>query len=198
MSIPSKIESILFVSTKPLSLEKIALICAVKKDEAQKALEELEAKYQSEDSGIKLMRDGRKYQMVSDAKNSPVVREFLKDERTGELTRPALETLTIIAYRGPITKGELELIRGVNCSLIIRNLLIKGLIEAEEDKKELVTFYRVTFDFLRFLGINKQEELPDFEKLCRDKRLEDLIVSEEERQKTEPASPLPHIEPHEA
>lgn len=185
MSIQSKIESILFVSAKPLSLEKISSICLVPKNEAEQALAALEEKYESADSGIKLMKDGRKYQLVSDSKNAKVVKDFLKDEQTGELTRPALETLTIIAYRGPIAKGELELIRGVNCSLIIRNLLIKGLIEAEEDKKELITFYRVTFDFLRFLGINQQSEMPDYEKLCRDKRLEDLITTQEERQKAE-------------
>lgn len=183
MSVQSKIESILFVSSKPLTLEKITGVCAVKKDEAKQALAELAEKYQSSDSGIKLMKDGRKYQLVTDTKNSKTVKGFLKDERTGELTRPALETLTIIAYRGPITKGELELIRGVNCSLIIRNLLIKGLVEAEEDKKEMTTHYRVTFDFLRFLGICKQAELPEYEKLYRDKRIEDLINTEEERQK---------------
>lgn len=185
MSIQSKIESVLFVSPKPLSLEKIAKTCSVNKEEAGRVLAELEKKYQAGQSGIQLMRDSRKYQLVTDSKNSKIVRDFLKDERTGELTRPALETLTIIAYRGPITKGELELIRGVNCSLILRNLLIKGLVDAEEDKEELVTFYSVTFDFLRFLGINKPSELPDYEKLCRDKRLDDLLASEEERGEVE-------------
>lgn len=188
MSIQSKIESILFVSAKPLSLAKISSICAIQKNAASQVLAALEEKYQSADSGLKLMTDGRKYQLISDSKNAQVVKDFLKDERCGELTRPALETLTIIAYRGPISKGELELIRGVNCSLIIRNLLIRGLIEAEEDKEELVTYYRVTFDFLRFLGINKQSELADFPTLCRDRRLEDLIATEEARQKAEQTS----------
>jgi len=116
--------------------------------------------------------------MVSAPENSSLVRDFIKDETTGELTRPSLETLTIIAYRGPISKLDLERIRGINCSLILRNLLIRGLIEAKTDRKKNEIYYNITFDFIRFLGINDVNQLPDYERLNKDDTL-DRILSDD-------------------
>jgi segregation and condensation protein B len=73
--------------------------------------------------------------------------------------------LTIIAYRGPITKSEIEQIRGVNCSVILKNLMIKGLIESEPNKEKMSDEYNITVDFLKYLGINNAKELPNYEKL---------------------------------
>ena len=87
----------------------------------------------------------------------------MRGEQVGELTRPSLESLTIIAYRGPITKAELEMIRGVNCSMILRNLLIRGLIREEKGKTESV--FRVSLEFLRWLGVQQASDLPDYDKL---------------------------------
>ena len=89
-----------------------------------------------------------------------------------------METLTIIAYRGPITRLELEQIRGVNCSLILRNLMIKGLIEEERDGKRMVSDYRVSLNFTRYLGINKIEDLPDYQKLHSHENLVKLLEKE--------------------
>jgi len=179
MSLSSEIESLLFIASKPLTVKKMADLVGKDKKEIEETLQELVAKYSEKKQGIKLMHHGSKFDLVSSPANAKVVRKFLKDELTGELTRPSLEALSIIAYRGPVTKGELEMIRGVNCSLILRNLLIRGLIEAEEDKKDGLTYYRITFDFMRYLGISDVKELPDFEELNRDKNLEDLLKEEE-------------------
>ena len=103
--------------------------------------------------------------MVTTAEQAPLVQKFLKDETTGELTRPSLETLTIVAYRGPITRADLEKIRGVNCSIIVRNLMMRGLVEAREDKKRLVTFYTISINFLKLLGLKHISGLPDYESL---------------------------------
>ena len=94
-----------------------------------------------------------------------LTKDFLKDEINGELSQPSLEALTIIAYRGPISKLELEKIRGVNCSLIIRNLLLRGLIEEKFNKTKNENYYTVTNDFIRFLGLNSLSDLPEYEKL---------------------------------
>jgi segregation and condensation protein B len=185
MSLSSEIESLLFIANKPLTANKLAEILKKDKKEAEEALQELMAKYNSGKQGIALMRDGSKYELVSSPENSNVVREYLKDEQTGELTKPSLETLTIIAYRAPVTKGELEMIRGVNCSLILRNLLIKGLIEGEENSKDKLTYYTITFDFMRFLGINDVKELPDYEKLNSDNNLEALLNDDGEKEESE-------------
>jgi len=128
------------------------------------------------------MASGSKYQLASHPDNAKLVQLFLKSDITGELTEPALETLTIIAYRGPMTKPEIEQIRGVNCSLILRNLLIRGLIEKIEHKKVELPRYQVTHDFIRFLGIGSAAELPDYEKLHTHETLDEVLRATEEQE----------------
>ncbi|MFH1225763.1 MAG: SMC-Scp complex subunit ScpB [bacterium] len=176
MSLESKIESLLFVSTKPLAINKLAELTKGEVNQVKDALANLMAKYNIAESGVNILKNGQSYQLASGPNNRKLVQDFLKDEMTGELTRPSLETLAIIAYRGPVTKPEIEQIRGVNCSLILRNLLIRGLVEAEEDKKEMKISYRITFDFLRHLGLAEIEQLPDYAKLNQNENLEQLLI----------------------
>lgn len=178
MSLKTKIESLLFVSLRPLSSLKIAELLAAKKEEVAQSLEELKNEMNTNERGLRLMQLGSKYQFSTSPDNAKIIREYLQDEQTGELTRPALETLTIIAYRGPITKADLDVIRGVNCALILRHLMIKGLIESMEDKAKMTHYYQVTFDFLKFLGLSEVKELPDFAKLNQDENLYKLLHPE--------------------
>lgn len=175
MSLASKLESILFIAGKPLSFKKLAALTESKEKEVEEAIKILKEKYNQKESGVQIMQSEREAQFMTNPQNSGLVKEYVKDETTGELTRPSLETLTIIAYRGPITKPELEQIRGVNCSLILRNLLVRGLVKAEEDKTRADTVYTVTFDFLKFLGIHELSELPDYEKLRANNLLDQLL-----------------------
>jgi segregation and condensation protein B len=175
MELKSQIESLLFISAKPVSVSELAKIIKTSPEEIKKFGDELVELYKNEKKGIDIIKDGSKYQMVSSPENAKVIQEFIKDETSGELSRPSLEALTIIAYRGPIAKLDLDRIRGVNCSLILRNLLIRGLIEAKFDKKKSDTYYNVTFDFVRFLGINEISELPDYERLHSHDSLEKII-----------------------
>lgn len=175
MSLKSKIESILFASTKPLSAKQLENILKCDKDEIKQALSELAEKYNQKGSGINLVNNGPKYQFTTSPDNSKIIQEMVKSEMTGELTRPSLETLTVISYRGPITKAEMEQIRGVNCSLILRNLLMRGLVETYYDKQRAVTLYNVTLDFMRYLGVSNVEELPEYEKLNSDENLGKLL-----------------------
>ncbi|MEY4744680.1 MAG: hypothetical protein RL272_625 [Candidatus Parcubacteria bacterium] len=161
----SQIESLLFVAARPMSMKRLAEACGASKEEVAAALEELMAAYNVEGSGVRILHNGSEVQMSTSPDNARLVQDFLKDETTGELTKPSLETLTIIAYRGPVTKAELEQIRGVNCSLIIRNLLMRGLVEAQGEPYDPQTTFRVTMDFLRFLGVAGVEELPEYDKL---------------------------------
>lgn len=182
MSIKSQIESLLFISTKPLSLKKITEVSGGKKDEVKKAIAELAEEYNHKDKGINIQKIGASYQMVTSSENAKMIGEYLKEEITGELTPASLETLTVIAYRGPITKTELELIRGVNCSVILRNLLIRGLIEQKHDKKLLVDKYQVSFDFLQHLGLTEISKLPEYEKLNSDENLQKLLNPDQDQQ----------------
>jgi len=186
-SLKSKIESLLFISAKPMSVKQLGDLTKKKSDEIKKAGDDLVSDYKEKKSGIQIIKNASKYQMVSSPENAKLVQEFIKDETTGELSRPSLETLTIIAYKGPISKVELNQIRGVNCALILRNLLLRGLIEIKnvksqnEEENEIVeATYSVTFDFMRHLGINDVKELPDFEKLSNDGSVNQILNKEEE------------------
>src|SRR5512135_747027 len=192
MSVKSEIESLLFVSSRPLSVKRLADVTGHSKDEIKKALEALTAELDArQDSGFIVMRSGDEVQLATSPDHAEMVKDFLKDESFGELTRPALETLTIVGYRGPLTKAELEQIRGVNCSLILRNLMIRGLVETEGGKADDPTapaLYRATFDFLRYLGIRQTSELPEYEHLRSDENLQKLLESQQ------PKAPAPAAE----
>ncbi len=170
------IESLLFISGKPVSINKLSEILKKDKKEVIKEADELMNDYNSnQEKGIHIQKSTTSYQMATSPNASYIIKDFVRAEQTGELTRPSLETLTIIAYRGPITKAELEQIRGVNCSLIIRNLLIKDLVEAKEDREKMATVYTITFEFLKYLGLDKVEDLPDYERLNNDENLKKLL-----------------------
>src|SRR3989339_1299261 len=165
MSMSSQIETILFVASKPLSLKKIAKVLQVEDEVAVQALKELTTKYNQVESGMIILQNNDEWQMVSNPDNKIVAENFLKAEVSGELTRPQLETLTVISYCGPITRPELDQIRGVNCSLILRNLMMRGLVKEAEDPSGLLPKYEVTTDYLRHLGVTNLNELPEYEKL---------------------------------
>lgn len=180
MSLISQIESVLFVAGKPLNAKKIAKALGCDETSAGEALETIANKYSTPDAGVVVVRNNGDYQMVSSSDNKEAAEKFVKAEIGGELTRPQLETLTVISYRGPLTKPEIEQIRGVNCSLILRNLLMRGLIKEHEDSTGLLSKYEVTIEYLRHLGLNDIRELPDYEMLHNhDYILKALSVPEE-------------------
>lgn len=158
-----------------MSVKQLAGLIKAKESEIKEAGDSLVEVYKKGRCGVQIIKNGSRYQMVSAPENSKLVRDFLNDETTGELSRPSLETLTIIAYRGPIAKSELDRIRGVNCSLILRNLLIRGLVEAKSRKEDEGQIYTVSMDFVRFLGINDVAELPDYERLSQDNLIDKVL-----------------------
>ena len=175
MNLSSQLESLLFISSKPLTVIDIAELTGAKAKEVEEALETLAHDYKEQNRGFILIKNNGQYQLTTAPENTELISKFLKDETSGELSQPSLEALTIIAYRGPITKLELERIRGVNCSLILRNLLIRGLIEEKLDKQKNESFYLVTLEFIKFLGVSSVDELPDYEKLHRTESLEEVL-----------------------
>ncbi|MCK4967605.1 MAG: SMC-Scp complex subunit ScpB [Candidatus Aenigmarchaeota archaeon] len=171
------IESLLFVADRPLSKQEIVKLTETNKQETEKCLKQLIEEYNQEPGrGIQIINNQNDYQMVTHPQSSKIIQRFLKKEINSELSRPALETLAIISYRGPINKLELDQIRGVNCALILRNLMIRGLVEKRLSKgKENNEFYQVSIDFIQHLGINQLKDLPDYEKLSN------LSLDEEEK-----------------
>lgn len=192
MLLRQKIESLLFISTKPLSIKDLGKLTSEKEAEIERALGELQEKYNQEGSGIWILENKKvrlsEYQMATNPGAREIVGKFLKDEVIGELTRASLETLTIIAYRGPMTKPEIEQIRGINCSQILRNLLIKGLAEIEEKNKE--PYYSLSMEFLRYLGVTSARELPDYDKLHQHESLEEFLASTNSHESEHPSAQL--------
>lgn len=174
-SLSSQLESILFVASKPLGVKKISKVLNCPNEQAAALLNELTKKYNVPDSGIILLNNNEEWQLVSSPDNREAAENFLKAEITGELTRPQLETLTVISYVGPITKPELEQIRGVNCSLILRNLMMRQLVKESENVNGLLPAYEVTMDYLRHLGINSLSELPSYQELHRHEYVTPLL-----------------------
>ena len=183
--IKTKIESLVFISPKPVTVRSLVNFLnkngeKVTIKQVEDVIEELKLKYNVEESGVKIVQVSDSVQMVTDSEFGGLIKKYLKEDITGELTPASLEALTVIAYRGPISKIELEQIRGVNCSMILRNLLIRGLITMEEDKVKMQQYYQVTIDFLKSLGLNLVTELPEYEKLHQAQNLENYLGEDKE------------------
>jgi len=186
MSLASQIESLLFISNKPLSRRRLAELTGASEDEVEAAVAKIRGRWQERDSGIIFVEQGHTFELATKAENAAIIAAFLKEELTGEMTRPQVETLTIIAYRGPISKTELEHIRGVNCSLILRNLMIRGLVQEVEAGKEgnevaasFLKRYQVTHEFIRSLGLSRIEELPEYEQLSKHEYLQSFLKEQD-------------------
>ncbi|MCX6763320.1 MAG: SMC-Scp complex subunit ScpB [Candidatus Moranbacteria bacterium] len=174
----SAIESILFISGEPVSIARLAKITETDKPTVENALMVLQAEYDSARRGIVIIRKEDEVQMATNAENSEIVEQIIKSELQGELSRAALEVLSIVAYRGPISRLNIEAIRGVNSTFTLRNLLIRGLLEREENQKDSRSYlYQISFDFLKKLGLDNIGKLPDYETLSQDARVESIIQS---------------------
>lgn len=175
MTLASQIENLLFAAGRALSKKRLARALSVTPEQIDNALIDLSRSLNNRDGGLVLVASGDDVTLGTNPAASQNVADFLKEEQRQELTRPSIETLTIIAYRGPVTKPEIELIRGVNCSLILRNLLIRGLIHEEPQKRTGETLYSVTPEFLEWLGLTLAEQLPDYEKLSSHELFEKIL-----------------------
>lgn len=173
--IKSVLESLLFISGEPMKIGKIAKICNVSKDEIAAAVEKLNEDYQKEERGLAIIQKAEAVQLATNPKNSEFVSQLVSGEIGSELTRAALEVLSIVAYRGPITRTQIEAIRGVNCSYVLRSLLIRGLVERKETPDIRGYLYEISFDFLKSLGIKSVQELPDWENLSKNEKVEELL-----------------------
>lgn len=174
-NISQKVEALLFIAGRPLTAQKVASVLKSSEGDVEEELKALQKKYEEQESGLSLIKIAKSYQLATASSTSSVIADFIKEEVSGELTKPSLEALTIVAYRGPVKKAEIEQIRGVNCSVILRNLLIRGLVEEETKKGDISSTYQVTADFLKYIGINKIEDLPQYESLSSNIPLEKFL-----------------------
>jgi len=168
MNTESIIESLLFISGEPMSFKKMAKLISINEGELKLLAGILAKKYRDENRGLRILIKGDKAQMVTSGENSEVVDKFLKADIEGGLSRAASEVVSIVAYRGPIARSEIEEIRGVNCSFTLRHLMIRGLIERINSPKDARAYlYKISFDFLKKLGVESVEELPKYDELSK-------------------------------
>ncbi|MDP2946352.1 MAG: SMC-Scp complex subunit ScpB [bacterium] len=166
MNQKSIIESLLFTSGHPLSQKKMAEILGILESDVEKSLKELAVDYEQNSRGLRLVFFDNKVQLVIAPESKEAMEKLVKSEFEEELSQAALETLAIVAYRGPVSRVAIENLRGVNCSFILQSLAIRGLIDKRNNPKDGRSYiYNVTFDFLKHLGINKLEDLPNYNEL---------------------------------
>jgi segregation and condensation protein B len=172
----AQIEAILFASGTPQGLNRLAKILNVNKDEILSALDALEDRYRLPGSALGIMRLEGAVQLATKGEYAPVIEALRKGELEETLSRATLETLAVIAYRAPVTRADIDAIRGVNSNFTLRHLLIRGLIEREGNPHDSRGYiYRPTFDFLKIIGVEKLSDLPEYDALSRDERLTNLL-----------------------
>jgi len=178
----SVIESILFISGEPLAVSRIQKVIGASEEEVESALGSIAQDY-SDGRGMVMIRKEDKVEMATSPENAEFISELVKSEIQENLSPAALEVLSIIAYRGPIARVEIESIRGVNCSFTLRSLLMRSLIERVDNPKDSRGYlYKISFQFLESLGMESVEKLPDFENLSKDARIESVLAKEEPEQ----------------
>ena len=158
----TKIESVLFIHGEPISEKKLGKVLKADQEDIRQALRELQA--DCEARGVRLIEKSGEWQFVTAPESSDIVETLIKAEYSENLSRAALEVLAIVAYKGPLTRAEVEFIRGVNSVYSLRNLLMRGLIEKKENEKDGRShLYSVTFDFLRHFGLTDAKNMPQYE-----------------------------------
>jgi segregation and condensation protein B len=168
------LEAIIYAADEPATIEQLATALGAEKLAVQASLDELVASYASEDRGIEVRAVAGGYKMYTKPQHHDVVRRFIKSLRPLlRLTMPALETLAVISYKQPVTAPEIQEIRGVNTSGVLKTLLDKRLITTA-GRKEVIgrpILYRTSKEFLMRFGLSDLQELPslkEFEALARE------------------------------
>ena len=165
------VEALLFVSEKPVSMENLkAVLSELSVAEIKELVDKLRLEYEERERGISILEIAEGYQMLSNSRYAESVRRFFKTTHKERLSRPALETLAIVAYKQPVSRGDIEVIRNVNSDGVVIHLLEKGLIKivGRKDVPGKPYLYGTTKEFLEYFGLKSLTHLPkleDFPKL---------------------------------
>jgi segregation and condensation protein B len=174
MNLESKIESILFFKNEPVSIKELVKILSVNKDEIEESVSRLQDLYK--ERGLVVVSNGEEISFGTDAQASDLIEGLQKEELSRELGRAGLETLAIILYKGPISRREIDYIRGFNSGFILRTLLVRGLIERTESiSGERSYSYKATLKLLEYLGLTRLEDLPDYKNALN--KIEEFIAT---------------------
>ena len=164
LTLDSQIEALLFFKGEPVSKKTLARVLNKDIEEINNALFALEEKLK--DRGVRLMLNSGEAVLGTAPAMSPIIELVKKEELSRNFSRAGIETLSIILYKGPITRAKIDYIRGVNSNFILRNLLVRGLAEKISNPADSRSYlYKPTFKLLSFLGISKLTDLPEYNKV---------------------------------
>lgn len=160
LPLSARLEALLFVAAEPVSAAQLALALELPVPEVEAGLRDLEESLRAR--GLRLLHHGGRVQLTTAPQMAELIERFLGLEATSRLSRAALETLSIIAYQQPVTRPQIEAVRGVNSDGVLKSLLSKGLIQeagrAEGPGRPIL--YSTSADFLRYFGLTSLADLP--------------------------------------
>ncbi len=189
----SAIEALLFVSDKPVVLDQFKQVFPeLRPSDIEDLTRQLQDEYVNRNAGMMVVEIAGGWQMLSNSHAASYIREFYKTRAKEKLSRPALECLAIIAYKQPVGRGDVEVIRGVNSDGTIAHLLNKGLVKIV-GRKEVPGrpfIYGTTKEFLEYFGLRALEDLPKIEELS----LAEPVAAGENPTDIVPMAPEPGIE----
>ncbi|MDD5574128.1 MAG: SMC-Scp complex subunit ScpB [Candidatus Omnitrophica bacterium] len=185
--IKSELESLIFVNNKPLLLEDLKKVFPnLETSDIRQLIETLKREYEERSSGIRIVEIAGGFQMVTAPECADIIKEFYKIKHTEKLTGPSLEALAIIAYKQPVTRIDIEAVRGVNCDGVVKSLLEKNLIRIV-GRKEVIGrpfVYGTTRFFLDYFGLKSLNELPKIEEFAQQDMLKNMQLASGEAEIT--------------
>ena len=162
MNLEAQIEAILFWKAEPVSVKTLVQILGKNEVEIGEALNNLETALVGR--GLRLVRKDDEVMLGTAPEVGELIEKLTREELSRDIGKAGLETLAVIIYQGPVSRAQIDYVRGVNSSFIVRHLLVRGLVEKVPNPEDARSFlYRPTFDLLSHLGISKLEEAPDYE-----------------------------------
>ena len=151
----------MFLKGEPVNVNWLAKTLDQKEEEIKTSLEQLSQ--QLENRGVRLVRNGDEVILATAPESAEILKKIVQSEFDSELSKASLETLSVIMYKGATSRAEIDYIRGVNSSFILRNLLVRGLIEKGAKRGEDRSYvYKPSLNLLEYLGVKSLEELPDY------------------------------------
>ncbi|WP_205323549.1 SMC-Scp complex subunit ScpB [Glycomyces sp. YM15] len=174
------LEAILMIAEEPLSEEFLSSVLERPRSQVREQLGRLSAEYTGDGRGFDLRRQAGGWRFYTRADYARYVERFVTDGASARLTKAALETLAVVAYRQPVTRGRISAIRGVNCDGVMRTLVARGLVEeCGTDPDSTATLYRTTTLFLEKIGLDTVDQLPELAPFLPD----DVTDIEEDEQR---------------
>lgn len=164
MTTEQLIEAILFSQPEPMAIKRLARLVKLSSNEIEISLAKLTENLV--ERGIVLIKTAEEVSLATHPEASSILKEIRQEELQKNLGQAGLETLSAVIYAGPLTKGRIDYLRGVNSGFILRHLLVRGLIERTSNPTDNRSYlYRPTIELLSYLGVSRIEDLPDYEKI---------------------------------